>query len=41
VVTRYKLHHRIGITLGAGLQIATSSYHSYNHAVVLSARMPF
>ncbi len=41
VVTRYKLHNRIGIALGAGMQIALSSYHSYNHAVVLSARMPF
>jgi hypothetical protein len=41
VVTRYKLHHRIGITLGAGMQIAASSYHSYNHAAVLSARLPF
>jgi hypothetical protein len=41
IVTKYKLHDRIGVTLGAGMQIATSSDHSYNHNVVLSARMPF
>ena len=41
IVTKYKLHHRIGITLGAGMQIATSAFHSSNHGIVLSARMPF
>jgi hypothetical protein len=41
VVTRYKLHNRIGITLGAGLQLATSGYHGDNHNVVMTARMPF
>ncbi len=41
VVTRYKLHNRIGVTLGAGLQLATSHYHSFDHGVVVSARMPF
>jgi hypothetical protein len=41
VVTRYRLHHRLGLTLGAGMEIATSSFHSSNHNVVLTARMPF
>ena len=41
IVTRYKLHNRIGVTLGAGMQIATSHYHSYNHGVTVTARMPF
>lgn len=41
IVTRYRLHNRIGVTLGAGIQLATSSYHSYNHGVVATARMPF
>jgi hypothetical protein len=41
IVTKYKLHNRIGITLGAGMQIATSAFHSSNHGIVLSARMPF
>lgn len=41
VVGRWKLHNRLGITLGVGMQIATSAYHSYNHGLNLSARMPF
>jgi hypothetical protein len=41
VVGRWKLHNRLGVTLGAGIQIATSAYHSYNHGLVFSGRMPF
>jgi len=41
IVGRWKLHNRLGVTLGAGMQIATSSYHAYNHGLVFSARMPF
>lgn len=41
IVGHWKLHHRLGVTLGAGMQIATSSYHAYNHGLILSARMPF
>ncbi|HVW77042.1 MAG TPA: hypothetical protein VHB45_05465 [Alloacidobacterium sp.] len=41
IVYRQRLHKRIGVTLGAGIQIATSEYHSYNHGLVFSARMPF
>ena len=41
IVYRHKLHNRIGITLGAGIQLATSGYHSYDHGIVTSARMPF
>lgn len=41
LVGRWKLHHRLGVTLGAGMQIATSTYHSYDHGLILSARMPF
>jgi hypothetical protein len=41
VVGRWKLHNRLGVTLGAGIQIATSAYHSYDHGLVFSARMPF
>jgi hypothetical protein len=41
VVARYRLHERLGITLGAGMQIATSAFHTYNHGLVFSARMPF
>ncbi len=41
IVGHWKLHDRLGVTLGAGIQIATSSYHSYNHGLIFSARMPF
>ena len=41
LLTRFHLHGRLGLTFGAGIQIATSQFHSYNHAVVLTARMPF
>jgi hypothetical protein len=41
IVGHWKLHNRLGVTLGAGMQIATSSYHAYNHGLVFSARMPF
>lgn len=32
---------RFGLTFGAGEQIAISSYHPDNHALVLTARLPF
>jgi hypothetical protein len=32
---------RLGLVLGTGMQIATSSYHSYNHGVVLTGRIVF
>jgi hypothetical protein len=41
IVGHWKLHNRLGLTLGAGMQIATSGYHAYNHNLVLSARLPF
>jgi hypothetical protein len=41
IVARYRLRHRLGITLGAGIQIATSAFHTYNHGLVFSGRMPF
>ena len=41
VVVRYKLHNRIGATLGAGIQLATSTLHTYDHGVVVTGRIPF
>ena len=41
IVSRFPLHHRIGLTLGAGIQIATSEFHTYDHGLAFSARMPF
>ncbi len=32
---------RAGLAFGAGMQIATSSFHSYNHALVFTARLLF
>jgi hypothetical protein len=41
IVGRFPLRKRLGLTFGAGMQIATSAYHSYNHGLVFTARMPF
>ena len=48
VIGRIPLSHdamgkpgRLGLTFGAGEQIAVSSYHPDNHALVLTARLPF
>jgi hypothetical protein len=48
VIGRIPLSHdatgkpgRFGLTFGAGEQIAVSSYHPDNHALVLTARLPF
>ncbi len=38
---RFPLHNRVGATFGAGMQIATSHDHLYNHALVLTGRIPF
>ena len=32
---------RLGLTFGAGEQIALTRFHSYNHALVFTARIPF
>lgn len=45
MVSRVKLRRnpkdRLGIVFGGGMQIATSSYHAYNHGLVLTGRMTF
>ncbi|HUZ04599.1 MAG TPA: hypothetical protein VMU62_04525 [Acidobacteriaceae bacterium] len=38
---RFPVHNRVGITFGAGMQIATSHDHLYNHALILTGRIPF
>ena len=35
------IHNCVALSLGAGVQIAATHYHAYNHKVVLSARMSF
>jgi hypothetical protein len=32
---------RLGLTFGAGEQIAVTHFHTYNHATILTLRMPF
>lgn len=41
VVGRLPIHHRVGLTMGAGFQVAATRYHAYNHALIVSIRMPF
>ncbi len=48
VIGRVPLSHdasgkpgRLGLTFGAGEQIALTHFHTYNHGIVLTARMPF
>jgi hypothetical protein len=45
MVSKFKLSrepaNRLGLMFGGAMQIATSSYHSYNHGLVLTGRMTF
>jgi hypothetical protein len=38
---RFPIHNRIGLTLGIGEQIAITHFDTYNHNLVLTARLPF
>jgi hypothetical protein len=38
---RFPIHKRLAFVAGAGFQIATTRYHQYNHAVIVTLRMPF
>jgi hypothetical protein len=41
VMGRFRLVGRVGFTVGAGYQIATTQFHSTNHNAILSIRFPF
>jgi hypothetical protein len=41
VMGRFRLVGRVGLTVGAGYQIATTSFHTTNHNAILSIRFPF
>lgn len=41
VAGRFPIHNRMGLTVGAGMQIAASRYHAYDHALIFTARLPF
>ena len=41
VVGRFRIHERLGFTIGTGVQIATTHFHTYNHKYILTVRFPF
>jgi hypothetical protein len=41
VVGRIPLRNRLGLTAGIGLQVAATRFHTYNHAITFSFRLPF
>lgn len=41
VIGRLPLSDHLGLTIGTGLQIAVSEFHTQNHTFVLSTRLPF
>lgn len=41
VMGRFRLWGRVGLTIGAGYQIATTHFHTNNHNAILSIRFPF
>jgi hypothetical protein len=41
VAGRFHLWKRAGLTFGAGMQIAITRFHTYNHNLILTARLPF
>lgn len=38
---RFSVHNRVGVTFGGGMQVATTHFHPYNHALILTGRIPF
>jgi hypothetical protein len=45
MLSKFKLErdprNRLALVVGGGMQIATTRFHAYNHAVVISTRMLF
>lgn len=41
IIGRIPIHDRIGATFGAGYQIAVTHHPAYNHAVIVTGRIPF
>jgi len=41
LVGRIPIHDRVGLTLGAGYQVAATYHEKYNHNLILTARIPF
>ena len=38
---KFHLWRRLGLTVGTGVQVAATHFHTYNHAWILSTRLPF
>jgi hypothetical protein len=41
VLGKFRIHDRLGFTVGGGYQIAATSFHPTNHVGILSVRFPF
>ena len=41
VFGKFPLWHRLGLTVGTGVQIAATHFHTYNHKYILTVRFPF
>jgi hypothetical protein len=41
VVGRFPIHNRIALTLAAGMQFATTHFHTSDHNLIFSVRIPF
>jgi len=41
VLGKFPIWHRLGFTIGTGVQIATTHFHTYNHKYILTVRFPF
>jgi hypothetical protein len=41
ILGRFKLHGRVLLSVGAGLQVAASHYRNYNRGAVMTVRFPF
>jgi hypothetical protein len=39
-VGRFPLNRKMGLTFGVGMEVATSSYHTHNHNLLFSGRLP-
>ena len=41
IIGRIPIHDRVGMTFGAGYQVAVTHHPAYNHAVIATGRIPF
>jgi hypothetical protein len=41
VLGKFPLWHRLGFTIGGGVQTAVTKFHTYNHKWILTVRFPF